>query len=79
VDFNHHRIGIASALMEHALEHCLTVNFKTLLAFLYGHNERSIRFLNKFGFEQWGVLPDTAIVDGKTYDHVIYGKHLTSG
>lgn len=76
VDFDHHRKGIASALMEHAFDHCLKVEFKTLLAFLYGHNEQSIKFLKKYGFERWGLFPDTAIVEGKFYDHVVYGKHL---
>jgi len=79
VDFEYHRKGIASALMEHAYNHCRKVGFRTLIAFLYGHNDRSIQFLMKYGFEQWGFLPKTAFVKGETYDHVIYGKHLVTG
>lgn len=76
VDFNHHRKGIASNLMKKAFDHCKENEIKTLLAFLYNHNDRSIAFLMKFGFEQWGLLPRTAVAKGKEFDHVIYGKRI---
>jgi len=76
VDFNHHKKGIASLLMQHAFDYCRENNFTTLLAFLYGHNKQSISFLKKFDFEEWGLLPGVAIVNGKNFDHVIYGKRI---
>jgi phosphinothricin acetyltransferase len=76
VDFNHHRKGIASCMMLKAFDHCKEKKIKTLLAFLYNHNERSIAFLRKFGFNQWGLLPRTADAQGKEFDHVIYGKRI---
>lgn len=76
VDFNHHKKGIASQLMQKAFEHCSTWKIKTLLAFLYNHNEPSITFLKKFGFEEWGLFPRTAVSNGKEFDHVVYGKRV---
>lgn len=76
VDFSHHRKGVATVLMNHAFDHCRKVDFRILLAFLYGHNDRSIQFLKKYGFEQWGLFPQSAIVNGNAYDHVVYGRSL---
>lgn len=76
VDFAHHRKGVASALMDRAILHCKEKNIKTLVALLYGHNHPSIRFLKKYGFTIWGRLPAVAEVNGKEYDHVIYGKRI---
>lgn len=76
VDFKHHREGIGSALMQKAFEHCRKHQIKTLLAFLYSHNEKSIKFLRKFGFDQWGFFPETAEVNDKKFHHVVYGKKL---
>jgi L-amino acid N-acyltransferase len=76
VDFDYHNKGIASLLMQHAFKYCQENNLKILLAFLYGHNEQSISFLKKFEFKKWGLLPGAAIVNGKKFDHVIYGKRI---
>ena len=76
VDFNHHRKGIASALMNHAFDHCINNKIKNLVAFLYGHNESSIIFLKKFGFKQWGLLPGAASIVENDFDHVVYGKKI---
>ena len=76
VDFNHHRKGIAKALIEAAFVHCEENEINTLLAFLMEHNEGSIKFLEKYGFELWGRLPKSLSIDGLEYDHLIYGKKL---
>jgi phosphinothricin acetyltransferase len=76
VDFDYHRMGIASALMAEAFKHCLDTGINTLLAFLYAQNELSIHFLKKQGFEQWGFFPKAAKAKGQLYDQVIYGLKL---
>jgi phosphinothricin acetyltransferase len=76
VDFNHHRKGIAKALLETAFSHCKKNQVHNLLAFLMEHNEGSIQFLLKSGFELWGRFPNTLLIDGVEYDHLIYGKKL---
>ena len=76
VDFDHHGKGTASALMETAFGHCRKHEIKTLLAFLMAHNEASVRFMKKFGFELWGLFPNTILIKGKEFDHAIYGKRV---
>jgi phosphinothricin acetyltransferase len=76
VDFDHHRKGIATALMEEALDYCRKAHIDILLAFLYDHNKTSVSFLEKHGFKRWGLLPAAARVGSKRFDHAIYGIQL---
>lgn len=78
VDFDHHREGIASRLLEVALAHCRNSSIDILLAFLYDENKTSVSFLQKHGFDKWGLLPGAAKVGDKVYDHAIYGKQIAN-
>lgn len=73
VDFNQHRGGVASALMNACFDHCKKNQITTLLAFLMAHNDASIMFLEKFGFECWGRFPEAISIQGVNHDHLIYG------
>ncbi len=46
----------------------------TLLGFVFAHNEPSLRLLEAFGFERWGLLPRVAELDGVERDLVIVGR-----
>ncbi len=76
IDFNHHRKGIASRLVEHALSDCERLKIKNLFAFILSVNERSINLLKKYGFEQWGYMPEAADLDGTICGHCLIGKQL---
>ncbi len=76
IDYDHHRKGIAKALYEKAMAHCMQHDIKNLVAFLYADNKASVDMLKKLGFEQWGLFPETIHVSGKNMDHVIYGKKI---
>ena len=78
VDFDHHRTGIASRMLEVAKTYCRNSAIDILLAFLYDKNKTSISFLKKHSFERWGLLPGAAKVNNDAYDHAIYGKKLTN-
>jgi L-amino acid N-acyltransferase YncA len=45
-----------------------------LLGFVFAHNEPSLKLLKKFGFSEWGYLPQVANLDGIERDLVILGK-----
>ncbi len=68
--------GIASQLMQHAIDNAPGRKFHNLFALLLDSNKPSIRLLARFGFEQWGRLPDIAEIDGKYIDHLIYGRKV---
>jgi phosphinothricin acetyltransferase len=48
----------------------------TLLGFIFGHNEPSLRLFEKFGFARWGELPKVASLDGIERDLVIVGHRV---
>ncbi len=73
VDFDHHRQGIASLLMEACLEKCLGLGIKSLFAILLETNTSSINLLKKYGFEQWAHLPGVAEIDGVEVNQVYFG------
>lgn len=76
LDKNYHRQGYGTQLLEHAIENAPKYDFKILIGILFGHNVASIKLLEKFGFEKWGSLPKSAVIDGKWYDHTYYGLRL---
>jgi phosphinothricin acetyltransferase len=49
---------------------------KTVLGFVFSHNEPSIRLLRSCGFEEWGKLPNVAEMDGREYSLSILGKRV---
>ena len=68
--------GIGSALLWHATTLCKELGFKTLLAILIDRNTASKRLLEKYGFEQWGFLPDIAEFDGVACGQYYYGLRV---
>lgn len=67
-------IGAGSILIAKALEECPRLRVSNLVGFVFGHNEPSLKLLRKFGFEQWGLLPGVAELDGVKRDLVIVGR-----
>jgi L-amino acid N-acyltransferase YncA len=74
VDYSQHGQGIGSALLQHALEDAHRIGKKVYLAFLLEGNTRSLRLLEKFGFERWAYLPQVAELPGGLSGQFIYGK-----
>jgi phosphinothricin acetyltransferase len=73
---SHHRRGIASALLTHAIAHAPALGIRTLLAFVFAHNGPSNRLLDRFGFVPWGHLPRVAELDHIERDLIIRGLRL---
>lgn len=70
------RQGIGSALLAKALEHAPRLGLKTLLGFIFAHNDASLRLFEKFGFQRCGVLPRVAELDGVERDLIIVGRRV---
>jgi L-amino acid N-acyltransferase YncA len=71
------RKGIGSALLIKAVEQAPRLGLKTLLGFIFAHNDASLQLFEKFGFHRWGVLPRVAELDGVERDLIIVGHRLT--
>lgn len=76
VDYNHHGSGIATELMERALQFCKKANYRIAVAILVSSNTPSVKLLEKFGFIEGGRIPD-ALHFGDTFqDHLYMYKNL---
>ena len=74
VHFEHHHKGIASSLLQYAIDMCPSLQIKTL----FGVVVDSIRLLEKYGFEKWGCMPRIVEFDGVEYGHLHYGLRIES-
>ncbi|MGZ4160221.1 MAG: N-acetyltransferase family protein [Neobacillus sp.] len=63
-------------LIQKAIDACPKLQIKTLLGFIFGHNDPSMKLFTKFGFEKWGHLPNVAELDGIERDLLILGKRV---
>jgi L-amino acid N-acyltransferase YncA len=73
-DFRGMKLG--KYLMEKAIEACPKLQIKTILGFIFGHNEPSIKLFTHYGFEKWAQLPNVAELDGIERDLLILGKRV---
>jgi phosphinothricin acetyltransferase len=76
ISFVHHRRGIGSALVGHALSTCPALQIRHVFAIVLENNQSSLRLLEKMGFERWGYLPQVADFDGREVGHLYYGRHV---
>jgi len=76
VHFEHHRQGIASNLLKHAIGMCPSLQIKTLFAILIDSNRGSIELMEKYGLEKWGHMPRVAEFDGIEVGHLYYGLRI---
>jgi L-amino acid N-acyltransferase YncA len=76
VEPSYQRLGIATSLVKLAIETAPRLGLKTLVGYVWAHNEASIKLFESLGFERWGRLPDIAVVNGKPVDTVILGRHI---
>jgi L-amino acid N-acyltransferase YncA len=63
-------------LLQKAIDACPELNIKTLLGFIFAHNEPSLKLFTSFGFEKWAHFPNVAELDGIERDLVILGKRI---
>ena len=75
-DYSQHGRGIGSALMHHAIQDAPRTGRKVFIAILLEWNIASIKLLQKFGFEQWGRMPEVAEYDGHLCGHLYYGRKV---
>ena len=70
--------GLGKQLLAEALSAAPGLAINTILGFIFGHNEASLRLFRSFGFGEWGALPRVAVLDGIERDLLILGRRLDS-
>jgi L-amino acid N-acyltransferase YncA len=74
-DFRGKKIG--QYMIQNAIDACPRLQIKTLLGFIFGHNQPSLNLFSNFGFEKWAHLPNIAELDGIERDLIILGKRIS--
>jgi phosphinothricin acetyltransferase len=72
----HRRRGLGSRLLSEAIDCAPALGLRTLLGFIFAHNEPSLALFERFGFERWGLLSRVAELDGIERDLVIVGRRV---
>lgn len=70
------RHGHARQLLGEVMDRAPALGVRCLVAYVFAHNEPSLRLLRRFGFQPWGQLPDVADMDGREYSLCILGRRL---
>jgi len=70
------RQGLGKRLLAESLAMTPELGIRTVVAYIFSHNEGSMRLFRSFGFETWGELPEIAEMDGRRYSLSILGKHV---
>lgn len=76
IDSDYHRRGVGRILLNQAIEKSPSLGLKALVAFIFAHNQPSLKLFRGFGFETWGYMPRVAKMDDLERDLVILGLHL---
>jgi phosphinothricin acetyltransferase len=68
--------GIGKQVLQHAVSRANDLDVKVLLGFIFAHNFPSLKLFYHLGFEDWGMLPEVAILDGVARSLKIVGKKV---
>ncbi|MFC5875814.1 GNAT family N-acetyltransferase [Chryseobacterium arachidis] len=68
--------GLGKKVLQYCIDNAGKFGVKTLLGFIFLHNEPSLKLFRHFGFEDWGVFRDVAVLDGVERTLVILGKRV---
>ena len=69
--------GLGKACLQKAFDVCQELNIKTLLGFIFDHNEPSLQLFYKMGFEKWAHLPKIANMIDAERGLIILGKRIS--
>ena len=68
--------GLGKQILQYCIENANKFGIKTLLGFIFSHNEQSLNLFRHFGFEDWATLPNVAVLDGQERTLKILGKRM---
>ncbi|OYD89456.1 N-acetyltransferase [Nostoc sp. 'Peltigera membranacea cyanobiont' 210A] len=74
---NFHRSGFGRQLLAQAISESPSLGVKSLVCFIFAHNQPSLKLFETFGFQRWGHLPQIAELDSVERDLVIMGLQIS--
>lgn len=76
IDEEKRQKGIGADMLLHALNESRKIGIETILAFIFANNKTSLNFFEKYGFVEYGNLPQIAEIDNEKIDLKILGIKL---
>jgi L-amino acid N-acyltransferase YncA len=76
MDENQRGKGLGKQILKDCIQKSADLGVKTLLGFIFAHNEPSIKLFQHFGFEEWALFPNVAELDGQERSLKILGKRI---
>ena len=76
LDENFRGNGFGKQILNYSLQQASTFGIKDILAFIFAHNQPSLKLFEKFGFEVWGNFPNIAVLDNIERTLIILGKRI---
>ncbi len=68
--------GYGKEILKHIIHQAPSFGIKSLLGYIFAHNEPSLKLFKSFGFEQWALFPNVAVLDGIERSLIIVGKRV---
>lgn len=68
--------GIGKEVLQYSIDQAKKFGIKTLLGFIFAHNEPSLKLFRQLGFEDWAMLPGIAVLDGVERSLKIVGRKI---
>ena len=68
--------GYGMQILQQSIAACPSLAIKNLVGYIFAHNEASLQLFRKAGFEEWGHLPNIAILDGIERSVKILGRRI---
>lgn len=78
IDRDRQNQGLGKLLLAHTIQTSPSLGISTLLGFIFGHNQPSLKLFGSLGFKQWGFLPRVAELDEVERDLAIVGLRLSN-
>lgn len=68
--------GYGKEILKTIIDQAPAFGIKSLLGYIFAHNEPSLKLFKSFGFEQWALFPNVAVLDGIERSLIIVGKRV---
>lgn len=68
--------GFGKQILQQATTRCQSLGIKTMLGFIFAHNEPSLKLFRNEGFKDWAMLPNVAALEGVERSLIILGKRI---
>ena len=76
LDSNQRGKGLGKHVLGYCIDKAPEFGIKTILGFIFSHNEPSLRLFKHFSFEEWANFPNIATLDNIERSLTILGKRV---